>query len=349
MLKLIALIFTLFSSTSVLAITADEFLFESVRRCRADLAAEALSAGANVNHRELITGDTPLMAAYGSGCTNSGIYHTLIKAGADLNAQNALGHTALHFAVDSATSAGCNPDYAGILLAAKANPNLADQNGETPIFRALASYKRGCATRQVIAGLIQQGKADTNVVNKAGFGVLEFALDKIGYNDGAEILIDLVHAKARPTDRILYKLLAAFSKHGLDFHRMVFVLEAILTKSVALTGFKDSHGRNVLHLAAQLPEYEDAYKYALSPSLMGFFPLLNEQDQDGNTPLHLYLIALQKVMPRGKAQADVVRAYVAAKANVNLRNAKGQTTLRLAKGLGYYEIIWILEQANGIE
>ncbi|WP_109479077.1 ankyrin repeat domain-containing protein [Paraburkholderia sp. C35] len=73
-------------------------------------------------------GDTPLINA----SKNAGwaVVHDLLSYGADVNARNRAGRTALHYAIDRATDV--NKDHAvRNLMACKADMTIADNNGIT--------------------------------------------------------------------------------------------------------------------------------------------------------------------------------------------------------------------------
>lgn len=349
MVKLVTLLFTLLSAAPALAITADEFLTEAIRTCRADLVQEALTAGANVNLADATTGNTPLMLAYSMRCTSKEIYTTLIKGGANVDAQNKSGATALHFAMETySPTNGCKYKYTAPLFEAKANTNLADSLGETPIFKALESHRKNC-DNGAIQTLILQG-ADVNVINKSGVSVLEHAVNVVEVDFGILAFRSLVEAGAQVSDRILYKLVTAFYHDGYEAWAFEDLIGLMLSRPVSITGYQDSDGRNVAHIAAQFVTREGSFGLFLNTKLVKLPELLSVKDLQGNTPLHLYLSELRTSNRSvGKSEADVVRAYVAAKADVNIRNNKGETTLTLAKKFGYFEIVWIIQQAGGVE
>jgi len=90
-----------------------------------------VAQGADVNRPGEKIGATPMMIAC-RDWAHSYIVGPLLAAGANLNAQDKDGRTALHFAVDPLL----NIPLVELLLEKGANPALADNNGVTPIAQA---------------------------------------------------------------------------------------------------------------------------------------------------------------------------------------------------------------------
>jgi len=88
------------------------------------------------------------------------VCYILIKAGADVNAKNVVGETALFFAFGGDHP---NPNVFEALLQNGASVRVADQNGNTPLHFA-ASY---CKNTNIFALLLQYG-ADPTVTNRFG-------------------------------------------------------------------------------------------------------------------------------------------------------------------------------------
>jgi ankyrin repeat protein len=84
-----------------------------------------------------------LMAAARSGKAN--VVSVLIKGGAEINAKNAGGMTALMRAAESVDSAGA----VEVLLSAGANPNLKDKKGRTAL--AIARKSNAFGAEQVVS------------------------------------------------------------------------------------------------------------------------------------------------------------------------------------------------------
>ena len=106
---------------------------------RAPAAAEWLAAGADV-HARTPEGATPLMLA----ATWPGVVEALLRHGADANAADADGHTALVYAIEHQSP--IEPDKGlralKMLLAAGAYPNAPDRAGVTPFSHARRTLAR---------------------------------------------------------------------------------------------------------------------------------------------------------------------------------------------------------------
>jgi len=97
----------------------------------------------------------------------------LIEAKCEVNRQSHDGQNlALHYAVDS------GQQCISTLLKSKANPNIGNVSGETPLFRAVRSDIK----RNVNLELLLEGKADPNVVNRDGDSVVHIVNDWLSFN-----------------------------------------------------------------------------------------------------------------------------------------------------------------------
>ena len=98
----------------------------------------------------------------------------------------------------------------------------------------------------------------------------------------------------------------------------------IVSHEPQLLSVADNHGRNALHLAAQLG------KLAMLNRLMSKKLAVNVQDNTGHTPLHWALLKLQE---------DSVWLLTEHDADVSIANHAGQTALHLAAQLGFFETL----------
>lgn len=134
-----------------------------------DLSAE-IDSGADINARDRYR-RTPLTNAIMDNKLE--MAKVLIQRGADVNAQDRAGWAALHFAAqnDSLTAVQ-------LLVANGASVDLLDANGNSPLFRAVFSFKD---KPDVIRELLAAG-ADRNLENKHGISPLKLAKSITNYN-----------------------------------------------------------------------------------------------------------------------------------------------------------------------
>jgi ankyrin repeat protein len=128
---------------------------------RPRMVAALLANGANVEALDA-DGATPLNLAAGRDCLDC--VKLLLRAGAKVNVRNARGVTALHYA---------GAEIATVLIAAGADPNAADNEGNRPLHRM---YHEAF----LVAGV--------NVRNRHGFTPLHFAALK-GDDEGVRWLL----------------------------------------------------------------------------------------------------------------------------------------------------------------
>ena len=103
---------------------------------------------------------------------------SLLEAGAHVNSQDSLGNSALHYAAQAYF-----PEIAAILIRNGATVDIQDQNGNTPLWRAIFNSRgRG----ELVTMLLKAG-ANKNLQNKHGKSPLELARS-IGNYDVAQFL-----------------------------------------------------------------------------------------------------------------------------------------------------------------
>eukprot|EP01086_Lenisia_limosa_P013854 TRINITY_DN43468_c0_g1_i1.p1 TRINITY_DN43468_c0_g1~~TRINITY_DN43468_c0_g1_i1.p1 ORF type:complete len:175 (+),score=38.19 TRINITY_DN43468_c0_g1_i1:63-587(+) len=112
-----------------------------------------------------IQGSHLLHAAASTG--NKITLGVLLQAGADVNAIDVQQATALHEAAHA-----CSLECVQLLLTHKADPNLADCDGMTPILYSVGNDN----SLEIVATLAKSGAA-IDLKNKAGQGLLDLAKD----------------------------------------------------------------------------------------------------------------------------------------------------------------------------
>lgn len=95
----------------------------------------------------------------------------------------------------------------------------------------------------------------------------------------------------------------------------------LLTKYPGCAGLRDTRGRTFLHIAVQ-KRHHNVVKFVCLCWRQSFKSMLNIQDNDGNTALHLAIIG---------GQVDIFRCLMKNKyVHINLQNKDGKTPMDLA-------------------
>jgi len=125
-----------------------------------DGVSALIKLGANIDHRDR-HGNTA--AIYAISNNRQGCFRKLIEAGANLNIQSNDGHTALMVA------AKFYPEWIEYMVAAGADPDLADKFGYTPAMFAL-----GSGNKQGLINLAMSG-ANLTATNIHGYTLMDMA------------------------------------------------------------------------------------------------------------------------------------------------------------------------------
>ena len=141
------------------------------------------------------------MVAAGAG--HEEIVAKLLAARANPNVQDADGNSALMLAVSGREDGSCYPRIVTRLLAAGADPNLKDVHGVTVLLTAAANGYEGIV-RQLLAA-----NADPNVRDNSGWTALVAAAEDFGLDD---------EPAPGARKRIVARLLAAGATPSLRFN-----------------------------------------------------------------------------------------------------------------------------------
>ena len=260
------------------------------------------------------------------------IVAALLEAGADAGHRNNYGGTALHEAVKSGTL-----ECAKLLLDGSADPDAADDLGRTPLHDAVTwgAFE--------MARLLAAKGADTDARDGSG----QTALHMAAFAGNDDIAAWLLSAGADPdvgdNDGRSPLFIAAESDR--------IGTATLLLRSGADLNLRDNQGRTALHAAlamgrtgvaaffidsgsdifARDAHGRSPFDLAMDggPSVMAALMtpgLARRQDNDGNTPLHLAVLA--------GADADVIDVILDGGAVRSARNAKGKTAADLARESG---------------
>lgn len=164
-----------------------------------------LRAGADVNARDA-GGETALLEATHMSADLPTL-RLLLQAGADVNAQDASGETALKFALQNATG---EERVARFLLQHGANPNIADKDGDTPMIQAITAYHAPA----FLSFLVAHG-AKINAQDKAGQTALMVAAGNQDTNSMARLLALRADPNVKDKDGATALFYAATDKYSI--------------------------------------------------------------------------------------------------------------------------------------
>ncbi|KAL8929977.1 MAG: hypothetical protein Q9208_001121 [Pyrenodesmia sp. 3 TL-2023] len=222
---------------------------------------------ANVNAL-MINGFTPLHLAASAHHTEAVRY--LIDNGADVNAQDAQGQTPLFKSDGQVTR---------MLRAARANPNVKDNNVNTPLH--CAAFDNHLEAIKVL----KEANLDVNIRNREGKTALWLVCDRadeFNVDRSLEIMDTLLRRKANPN----IACHQGRSPLELCIRKDQSKLVDCLIRSRADANFRTTDGDTLLHLAATLRSRE------IMCQLLGFYTNIDTPCQSKHrTPLHKAIAA----------------------------------------------------------
>jgi ankyrin repeat protein len=300
------------ADANVALATGETPLMTAARTGSAEAVAALLAHGAAVNAREKTRGQTALMWA--AAQAHSAATKLLVEHGADVHARSAGGFTALLFAARAG-----DVESASALERGGARVNDAASDGSTPLLVATAS------NQETVARWLLEHGADPNRANEIGYAPLHAVVWKPSAKEG------LVPPNGSP------ELVRALVAHGADVNARIAKDPPALAGSYRFeTGLT---GATPFWLAAR------AANPAVMRTLAAAGSDIEVTNKDGTTPLMVASGVGQPQGPGSVPEAALwrgVEAAVGLGANVNARNANGQTAMHGAAGLGFNSIITYL-------
>ena len=237
----------------------------------------------------------------------------LLAEGADVNARDDNGHTALIVAADYKAS----KEVIQALLAEGADVNARDDDGNTPLHRAALN-----GHTQTIQDLLAEG-ANINAANTKGNTPLQIAGEQSHVQT-----IKVLAAQGAITRKTLH---AAVAENDIK------ALTIELAQPDTNVNARDEDGNTALHIAAYMYGRTEATKALLAEGAD-----VNATNRDGYTPLHY---------AASKNRTEAIKALLANGAHVNATDDNGYipTPLHIAKRQRYKEAIQLLHNAGAKE
>jgi ankyrin repeat protein len=231
----------------------------------------------------------------------------------DIDEKNKLGLNALHMATFAS-----NVTAVRFLLSNGANPNVADENGLTPLHVAAHQAK----DMYLIEALLNHKDTNVNYLDNKGHNALQYAMrNKHGLREEiANLLREKRATKAEGNNHKSKKVAASVPagrvKQDSDIKTIRLLIENGQDISAMTWG---ENGANALHLAAAGEETTDLIDVILET---GKFDI-NGVDNDGKTPLHY-------AIKRPKPITINSRRLIKMGANPSVPDKNGVTPLHMA-------------------
>ena len=279
-----------------------------------DIINVLLNAGANTDISVDDDGHTLLHYAATGDCSKE-ILQTIINHGADVNATSKNSQTVLMLACKM-----CNEAAINVLLNARADPTIRDNDGDTCLHVAV---DKGC-TKEVIEEIINHG-ADVNATNKMNFTPLLKACCK----GNKDVINALLNAGANPDISDNYDLTGLHYAAYLDCNKEV--LQAIIDHGADVNA-TNKNNHTALMFACNNSN-EDAINMLLNA---GTDPTIG--DINGDTCLHAAV--------GQNCTKEVIEEIINHGADVNATNKNNRTALMIACHKGNIDVMNLLLNAG---
>jgi ankyrin repeat protein len=286
------------------------------------------------------------------------------KYGDNINIQYNDGDTLLH------TALVANDDYADfvdILIEAGANPNIANNAGQTPFYQAISNghtsavelfinqlnganiddirdvlgntlLHEAVRVRDInIVKILRKAGAALNTINNDGDNPLQLAV-----NGNQKNILLLFIRKNKAVDTNIKYQNGNTLAHMAAIKGYKDIIDALIDNGSKLN-IENDDGDHPLHIAVRKGG-QDAVKLLLNKGAD-----IDFQNKNSDSPLHIGVTQGRKdiveLLLNNKANADLKNKYInvdTKDVNVNLQNNDGNTPLHIAIGNGYKEIAQLL-------
>ncbi|XP_046451149.1 serine/threonine-protein phosphatase 6 regulatory ankyrin repeat subunit B-like [Daphnia pulex] len=225
---------------------------------------------------------------------------------------NAVGMTALHMSIMYS-----NVTAARFLLSKEANPNVADENGVTPLHLAATLAK----DMAIVKLLVNHKDTNVNLLDNKGNNALHYAMDNM-HGLGEEIVNLLRKKMAAKAEGSNYKpkKIAALVPGLIEEDSYVKTIRFLIENGQDVSALTwGENGANALHLAAANEETTELIDIILETGQCN----INGVDSDGRTPLHY-------AINRPDPVTINARRLIKMGANTNIADKNGVTPLHMA-------------------
>lgn len=272
-------------------------------------------------------GDTPL--SHSVQWEYADIVQALLSKGADVNHKNKQGGTALHRAVVSVEGLGIPT----MLIASGADPNSSDLMGRTPLHDSVA-WNRVDMVKFLNANGIsvdardRSGQTALHIATFSGHDeictwLLEFgASPNVPDNNGRTPLYIAAENSWIGTIELLISKGAYLESRDNEGRTALYVALRTGSEASAVSLIKNGADLFAKDVSGQTP-FDLVIKSGVATASVIMIPkVMNIQDNQGNTPLHLAVMA--------SADLNFVELLLDRGSDKNIRNSKGKTARDLA-------------------
>lgn len=313
---------------------------DSFGKNRADVITFLIKAGADINSQNS-NGTSALMSAISHYMTwNTGIVQLLLDHGADPNLKNYEGKTALHMAAPDEDKI----DIMKALIKARANLDIVDREGYTPLLLAIAHRK------DEVVKVLLSGNPNLETLFKKEFP--ETVLDVVASRGNLELVQILINAGAKIQADNRSALFNIASEADPTNKNTTEVAKNLINAGATIDyiGKKYGHTYTPLMISVARPNSNISFSKLLIDSGAD----LNLQDNQGNTALIMASTsnndeAVAQLLKEGAelniqnekgntglmfiGSVELLQLYVSYKPNLDLQNTDGNTVLMKRSGI----------------